>query len=105
MLGRSLVGRPWSTLAIKTRIDGAQSSEISPDEKYRIALDHYNDTLEFYGEGKGLRVARKHLAGYVEHSNFGGEKDALKSRICQSTDTEEVRALLRKTFLGAEMAA
>ncbi len=106
MLGRSLVGRPWSTLSVRSRIDGDDVPLPGNDQKAEIAIDHYNDTLDFYGEGKGLRVARKHLAGYVEHSDFAGDKDGLKSRICQSLDPEEVRDLLAKTFSNSsELAA
>lgn len=101
MLGRSLVGRPWATLDIRSRIDDA-----SPDvpvmpankEKCEIAIAHYNDTLDFYGEQKGLRVARKHLAGYVAHSDYHGDLDDLKSRICQSLEPHEVRDMLRESF-------
>lgn len=106
MLGRSLVGRPWSTLRVRARIDGDDITLPDNDQKCKIATSHYNDTLAFYGEGKGLRVARKHLAGYVEHSDFSGDKDALKSQICQSLDPDEVRSLLAKTFsVSGEMAA
>ncbi len=100
MLGRSLVGRPWSTLEIRRQIDKAEVEMPSPEEKLEIAVRHYNDTLTFYGEGKGLRVARKHLAGYVEHSDYGGDKDVLKSKICQSLDVSEVRELLSENFLS-----
>ncbi len=101
MLGRSLVGRPWSILSVRNQIDGTILKQ--PDSKARlaIALEHYNDTLVFYGEGKGLRVARKHLAGYVDHNTpaMSIEKRAkLKSRICQSTNPDEVRELLHRIF-------
>lgn len=98
MLGRSLVGQPWSTLAVRARIDGDNVIMPNNAEKQSIALAHYDDTLKFYGEGKGLRVARKHLAGYVAHSDFAGDKDQLKSKICRSTDVDQVRDLLRETF-------
>lgn len=101
MLGRSLVGRPWSTLDVRARIDGDNVLPPGNDLKCAIATEHYNDTLAFYGDGKGLRVARKHLAGYVEHSDFEGDKDALKSKICQSLDPAEVRDLLQLTFSAA----
>ncbi len=105
MLGRSLVGRPWSTLEIRAQIDGVAVTGPSVSEKRDIAISHYNDTLEFYGEGKGLRVARKHLAGYVEHSDYQGDKTEMKSRICRSTDVKEVRAMLAETFAESEEAA
>lgn len=99
MLGRSLVGRPWSTLEVKAELDGVKFTEPDNSEKYSIALEHYNETLAFYGVGKGLRIARKHLAGYIEHSNFTGDKDALKSKICRSLDPREVKELLSVNFM------
>lgn len=107
MLGRSLVGRPWSTLDIRAQVDGGEVQILDNQQKCEIATKHYSDSLSFYGEKKGLRVARKHLAGYVEHSDFGGDKDALKSKICRSLDPAEVKALLRETFGtgAAEQAA
>ena len=101
MLGRSLVGRPWATLDIRSRIDGASRDvPVMPanKDKCEIAIAHYNDTLDFYGEKKGLRVARKHLAGYVAHSDYQGDLDDLKSRICQSIEPQEVRNMLRECF-------
>ncbi len=101
MLGRSLVGRPWSILDVRSQIDGTIAATPDAKTKLDIAISHYNDMLHFYGEGKGLRVARKHMAGYVEHSldGFPGVgAEGLKSRICQSVDPSEVRALLAKTF-------
>jgi len=105
MLGRSLVGRPWATLDIRARVDGEDYELPANDEKCEIAIAHYRDTIDFYGEGKGLRVARKHLAGYVAHSNFSGDKIALKSKICQSVDPDEVEDLLRLNFTNSIEAA
>ncbi|NNE56831.1 MAG: tRNA dihydrouridine synthase DusB [Hellea sp.] len=98
MLGRSLVGRPWSILEARARIDGVKIAELSNSEKCRIAIDHYNETIAFYGEQKGLRIARKHLAGYVEHGPFDGNKDRLKSEICQSINPAMVMDLLARAF-------
>ena len=49
--------------------------------------------LSFYGEQKGLRVARKHLAGYVE-SLASEDIEARRRSICQTTSPEQVLAQL-----------
>ncbi len=107
MLGRSLVGRPWSILSIRSAIDGIKTEEPAIKEKFEIATSHYNDTLKFYGDGKGLRMARKHLAGYVENSPLkfsDRDRNILKSKICQSLDPDEVRQLLGATFGQTKLA-
>ena len=106
MLGRSLVGRPWSILDVRDLIDGSTVAMPSAEVKLSIAAAHYQDMLEFYGEGKGLRVARKHLAGYVEHNSNNipeADRDTLKSQICQSVDPKEVIELLTKSFVQGAM--
>ena len=62
-----------------------------------MAIAHYQDLLKFYGEGKGIRVARKHLAGYVEHLGLPNERD-LRSQICRSVNPEEVIAILANLY-------
>jgi nifR3 family TIM-barrel protein len=68
MLGRALIGRPWLISEIIEALDGIKAPKVFENEKAEIALKHYSDTLAFYGETKGLRVARKHVAAYLEHA-------------------------------------
>lgn len=101
MVGRGLVGAPWKLHGIIQAVDGKPARNLSDGEKLGIAIDHYRDTVEFYPPQKGLRVARKHLAGYVDHAPdvlCGPERTALKSRICQSTDPSEVETLLCRVY-------
>jgi len=98
MLGRGLVGQPWLINKVRSEIDQVPVTEPSAEEKIEMCQSHYDDVLDFYGEGKGIRVARKHLAGYVEKNYFGPDAAALKSKICQSVDPIEVRSLLTQVF-------
>ena len=107
MVGRGLVGAPWMLRDIIAAVDGLPKPEpLSPQEKGRVAIAHYQDLLKFYGEGKGIRVARKHLAGYVEHLGLPNERE-LRSQICRSVDPEEVVAILASLYDldQAELAA
>jgi len=98
MVGRSLIGQPWILRDITAAVhDTERSAPISRTEALAVALAHYDLMLKFYGEGKGLRVARKHLAGYVNNRpGQAGDIDIpqIRSQICQSTKPDEVKALL-----------
>lgn len=71
MIGRGCCGRPW----IASAIDGALLTddglvEPGPLERLPIALEHFEDSLRFYGVELGLRVFRKHLGWYIESSTW-----------------------------------
>lgn len=110
MVGRGLIGAPWKLWAVMQAID--KCSDIKPltaADKLDIILSHYRDILAFYGEGKGLRVARKHLAGYVENApvNLNADQRAVyKSAICQSLDPRDVEKLMTQLYtIEDEIAA
>ena len=64
MLGRGVYGRPWLAATLeRTLADGEAHGEPGPTERYAIAMQHFRETLAFYGDALGLRVFRKHLAG------------------------------------------
>lgn len=98
MIGRSLIGAPWNLRDIIASVDGLPKPEPLPNTvKGEIAIGHYRDLIEFYGEGKGIRVARKHLAGYVEHLKLMNEAE-LRSKICRSENPDEVVEILADIY-------
>lgn len=97
MVGRGLVGAPWKLRDIIQAVNGGTNSQLTTTQKLEVALAHYRDILGFYPPKKGLRVARKHLAGYAENAPAHLPEDQLsdlKSRMCQSVDPAEVEDLL-----------
>jgi nifR3 family TIM-barrel protein len=104
MVGRSLVGRPWDIAEIRAAVDGSLPLDISPLEKAEVAVSHYRDILDFYPEAKGIRFARKHLAGYCEEAGLSSN-DPLRARICQGLDPEDVIDALSAAFLQMAEAA
>lgn len=98
MVGRSLIGRPWALTPIMNAVDGtALPSELSPNEKARHALDHYDEILAFYPERKGIRVARKHLVGYADEAGLDSN-DPRRQELARSDDPERVKTLLKGLF-------
>ncbi|AXH64067.1 tRNA dihydrouridine synthase DusB [Providencia huaxiensis] len=70
MVGRAAQGRPWIFREIQHYLD---TGEILPPmpvaEVRRIMLAHVQELHDFYGQGKGARIARKHVSWYLkEHA-------------------------------------
>ena len=73
MVGRAAQGRPWIFREIGHFL--ATGEHLAPPlvaEVRRLLLDHLLDHYSLYGEGTGVRSARKHIAWYVR-SLPGGE--------------------------------
>ena len=98
MIGRGAYGRPW----VASALDNALSSntEIAePDLASRlgIALQHFTDTLRFYGDALGLKIFRKHLGWYVEQALCPADpalRRAAKARMCQIDNASGVESAL-----------
>jgi nifR3 family TIM-barrel protein len=98
MIGRGSYGRPWIAAAID-RVLSSEEDIVEPDLTGRlsIVLDHFNDSLNFYGDTLGVRIFRKHLGWYLENAPWPLEAEARragKSRACRLTDPSEVEAFL-----------
>ena len=104
MVGRSLVGRPWDIADIRAAVDGGEVTPISREDMARVAVAHYRDMLDFYPDAKGIRFARKHLAGYCDSAGLD-KADPLRLRICKSLDPAEVEAALLQAFTQQKQAA
>jgi nifR3 family TIM-barrel protein len=109
MIGRGAYGRPWMVSAIDHALEGRDmQAEPSPVERLAIVLDHFADSLRFYGDALGLKIFRKHLGWYIEQAPYpvGAEaRRAAKSRLCRLATPREVEAALHDLWLGARLQA
>jgi tRNA-dihydrouridine synthase B len=65
MIGRAAQGRPWIFREIDARLRGdVTHTEASLAEQRDMMLAHLRDLHAFYGEGPGVRIARKHVGWY-----------------------------------------
>ncbi len=86
MIGRGAQGRPWFLAQVAHYLaTGEKLAAPSWAEQGRIVEAHYRDMLAHYGEGLGLRVARKHLVWYLEEASRALPEEAM------ATKTEIVR--------------
>ncbi len=67
MIGRAAQGNPWIFREVSAHLAGLPIPE-KPDSQtiYHALFDHVNGLHELYGEYRGLRIARKHIAWYCK---------------------------------------
>lgn len=95
MVGRGVYGRPWVAAQIEAELKGLSFAEPEAEARLSIALDHFRDSLSFYGDRLGLRIFRKHLASYVENAPWPASPAArrlARSTLCRMDDPLEVEA-------------
>ncbi len=86
MVGRAAQGRPWIFREIGHFL--ATGEHLPPprvDEVRALLLEHLHDHYRLYGEGTGVRSARKHIAWYLRDLP-GGE--AFRQRINTIDDSQ-----------------
>ncbi len=96
MIGRGACGRPWIASSVERALrTGAAMGEPGLVERLGIVLDHFRDSLRFYGDRHGLRIFRKHLGWYVEGAPWplsAPARRAAKSALCRLQNPCEVEA-------------
>ena len=95
MVGRGVYGRPWVASQIEAELAGRAFEEPQAERRLEIALEHFRDSLNFYGDRLGVRIFRKHLASYIENAPWpetAEARRAARSTLCRLDDPAEVEA-------------
>ncbi|MEM9014618.1 MAG: tRNA dihydrouridine synthase DusB [Pseudomonadota bacterium] len=105
MIGRAAVGRPWLPGAIADALlhDADEIDEPSIEECLEMAIEHYRDMLDHYGAPLGVRMARKHIAAYIDHVPLQIEfvqRRTARARVCQMSSPDRVIEALRNIYNG-----
>lgn len=67
MIGRGALGKPWIFQEMVSQLTEAkQKTPLSLREKFTVIHQHIQAIHQFYGEEKGYRIARKHVAWYLD---------------------------------------
>jgi len=105
MIGRGVYGRPWVAAQITSALDARDFVEPDPTERLGIALDHFRDSLRFYGDRLGLKIFRKHLASYVEQAPWpadAGARRVARAALCRLDDAQSVEQGLTQLWLDPQ---
>jgi tRNA-dihydrouridine synthase B len=74
MIGRAAQGQPWIFREIGHYLDfGKHLPAPSLVEIHAIASEHLQELHDFYGDDKGVRIARKHIGWYLAGMRGGME--------------------------------
>lgn len=98
MVGRAATGRAWLPAAIAAALDKGDC-ETAPEASARTKsfIEQYSDTLDLYGRELGVRIARKHLAAFIDDVLAGrseSERTDLRKSLCREADPERVMSRL-----------
>lgn len=105
MIGRGVYGRPWIAAQIESSLDDRTFIEPDAETRLTIAIEHFRDSLEFYGERLGLRIFRKHLAAYIENAPWPIDPMArreARSALCRLEDAQLIEQGLRRLWAVPE---
>ncbi|MCB2113696.1 MAG: tRNA dihydrouridine synthase DusB [Parvularculaceae bacterium] len=103
MIGRAAIGRTWLAGAIANALaNGAVEIEAPrPARQLEIMRAHYRDMIDFYGVPLGVRVARKHLAAFIDLAPVdvgAAQRRIVRSEVCRSASPQTVERLLESFF-------
>jgi tRNA-dihydrouridine synthase B len=106
MIGRAAQGRPWIFREIRHYLStGGELLPPEPGEVRDIMLAHLGELHRFYGEHRGVRIARKHLGWYLEGKPRG---EVFRHRMVSADQAADQLALVEEYFEEApnkELAA
>jgi nifR3 family TIM-barrel protein len=107
MIGRGAYGRPWIASTLDNALKGhADISEPDLASRLGIALQHFTDTLRFYGDALGLKIFRKHLGWYVERALYPADpalRRVTKARLCQIDNAHGVESALAALWFNSTL--
>ena len=100
MIGRGIYGRPWLARDLDRALnDNGPVTDIPLGQRVEILIEHMAASLRFYGESLGLRMFKKHLAAYIEHSTHAPDpaiRRQDRARLCRMEDAREIENAVRE---------
>ena len=105
MIGRGAFGRPWFPAQVRHYLQtGEHLSDPGMATQRDTAIAHYDAILAHYGEGRGLRIARKHVNRYLERLGIGKADRRQVLRQCSSGAVVQHIANLYERTMQREVA-
>ena len=88
MIGRACQGRPWFLGQVAHYLKtGEILSDPAIEEQYKVAREHYEIAMDLYGEARGVKLMRKHMAWYTKGFPNGA---AYRQQLNHSLSAKEV---------------
>ncbi len=103
MIGRGTYGRPWIATELARGLETGILREPDAPARLEIILDHFMQSLLFYGDVLGLKVFRKHLSWYIEQAPLDMDlqmRRKARSHLCQLPIPADVETGLQDLWAG-----
>ncbi|MDP3275487.1 MAG: tRNA-dihydrouridine synthase [Deltaproteobacteria bacterium] len=102
MIGRRAIEHPWVFREVRARLDRGETLALPTlEERFALCHLHLAWAVEALGEREGLRVARRHLGGYLSGVQGAAR---LRKALHQARAMDEVYALLDRVQRGEYIA-
>lgn len=99
MIGRGVQGNPWLLRQVAHYLKTGQVIEDpSLEERYEVAMRHFDLLLKHKGNHIGVLEMRKHAAWYFKGIQHAG---LFKNEINRTTNIDAVKEVLKKAFIQA----
>ncbi len=87
MIGRAAMGRPWMLAEIAAQLFGGSYEKPHPTEQVDSIIAQVQDSVQLYGDRLGVRVVRKHVSAFIDHTDWvdadSASKTALRRDLCR----------------------
>ena len=98
MIGRATLGNPWLFQAVEALVEHDSIIQTpSLREKCGHILRHIQELHQFYGEQKGYRIARKHVAWYLQ----GIQPDSVFRQTFNAINEPKEQLIVLEGFLNS----
>ena len=98
MIGRASLGNPWLFQAVEALVEHDTIIQTpSLREKCGHILRHIQELHQFYGEQKGYRIARKHVAWYLQ----GIQPDSVFRQTFNAINEPKEQLIVLEGFLNS----
>lgn len=102
MIGRAAQGNPWIFSEIAHYLsEGIELAQPTASEVAGILLEHLDALYTFYGEYRGVRIARKHIGWYCKNRS-NADSFPFRHRINRAESAVLQTAIVREYFLEQE---
>ena len=96
MIGRGANGKPWFLKQVMAYLTtGEIIADPSVELQYKTVVGHYHAMLDYHGEGRGIRHARKHLAWYISDLRNSA---SVRNSIMETTDKHVILDILEEFY-------
>lgn len=96
MIGRAAQGQPWLFQQIADFLQTGTYAEIpTRDQRFDTIVNHIKSIHRFYGEGLGIRLARKHIKWYLSHWDSDVDQVTRLSISTTLNTTEQLQLLIQ----------